>query len=331
MENKNEHQLKRIVLICLFIGILIPFIYYFNELKNLISTPGSFIQKFLKASQLSNWTFKAFLITIFSSISAFILEILAVGWKNSGLKKILNLSKSAKQDLWCYLLSIVNVFDFIVFVSTLGIFYVLTSLLDKYIHFQFTNHLSNPIFQFIILFIFADLIHYIRHRFNHWGVFWELHAHHHSATEFNLITTVRGSFWEAGFNSVFYSLVYLIGGFYIENILLVHALRDIHLHLCHSNVNWNYGIFGKYVFITPLDHRLHHSVKRENYDLNFGAVFKWWDILFSTYKKNNNAQLEIGIDDKTIVDSSFFKGQWYASVQFLQRILNNLTHLKSPK
>jgi sterol desaturase/sphingolipid hydroxylase (fatty acid hydroxylase superfamily) len=322
MANKNEHQLKCIVLICLFIGILIPVIYYFDEIKNLISTPGSFIQKFLKASQLSNWTLKAFFISITASSIAFLIEIIAVGWQNSGTKRLLNRSKSGKQDLWCYLLSISNIFDFIVFVSTFGIFYVLTSLLDKYAHFQFTNYLTNPILQFIVLFIFADFVHYLRHRFNHWGAFWELHAHHHSATEFNLITTVRGSFWEAGFNAVFYSLVYLIGGFYIENIVLVHALRDIHLHICHSNVNWNYGILGKYIFITPLDHRLHHSIDKENYDQNYGAVFKWWDLLFKTYKNNKNAQLEIGIEDKTIVNSNFFAGQWYVSKQFLKRCIN---------
>lgn len=331
MENKNEHQLRRIVLIFLFLGILIPIVYYFDQLKSLIDSPESFVNKFLKASQLSNWTFNVFITSITSTSIAFLIEIIAVGWQDSGLKKLITRSKSAKQDLWCYFLSITNVFDFIVFVSTFGMFYVLSSVLDRYVHFQFTNYISNPIIQFTTLFIFADFIHYLRHRFNHWGAFWELHAHHHAATEFNLITTVRGSFWEAGFNAVFYSLVYLIGGFYVENILLVHALRDIHLHLCHSNVKWNYGFLGKYIFITPLDHRLHHSIDKENYDQNFGSVFKWWDVLFNTYKLNENQQLEIGIEDKTIVNSNFFSGQWYVSRQFLKRCINRSVDLKSPK
>jgi sterol desaturase/sphingolipid hydroxylase (fatty acid hydroxylase superfamily) len=322
MENKNEHKLKFIIYLFCVLGIIIPLIYYSDEIFSKTYNTKDLFFKTLKASQLTNWTLKVFLISVTISLSTILTEFILVGWDKSALKKIKNWSKSTKQDVICYLLSITYLFEFIVFISTLGFFYVISSLMYNTLSFQLTNKIESPVIQFIVLFIFADLVHYFRHRFNHWKAFWELHAYHHSATEFNLITTVRGSFWEAGFGSLFYSFVYLIGGFYIENIIIVHYLREIHLHFCHSNLNWNYGFFGKYIFITPLDHRLHHSKNKLDYDKNFGSVFKWWDLLFNTYKPNTNENIEIGIEDQTIINSNFIQGQLYTNKLFIKRLFN---------
>ena len=323
MLNKNESKFTFLKYLLCVLVIFIPIIYYSDEISHQIYNPKRLIINILKSSQLTNWTLKAFVSSLSISLFTFLFEVLVIGWDKCALRKVIKWSNSAKQDVICYLLSITNLYEFIVFISTFGVFYFISSLMSHTFNFQITNKIQNPIIQFIVLFIFVDLVNYFRHRFNHWNVFWELHSYHHSATEFNLITSARGSFWEAGFISLFYSLVYLFGGFYIENIMLVHYLREIHLYFCHSNLNWNYGLLGRYIFISPLDHRLHHSKNKDDYDKNFGSVFKWWDLLFNTYKPNISKKIEIGIDDETIVNSNFIQGQLYTNKQFYKRVFKS--------
>ena len=227
-------------------------------------------------------------------------------------------------DFYCYFLSVFKLFDFLVFILTFGIFYFLISVLTSYVNLDLAKWLPNKYFQFIIVFIFSDFIDYLRHRFNHLKHFWELHAYHHSATEFNLITTSRGSLFEAGFNSIFFSIVYVVVGGSYEPILFVVFLREWYVHILHSNVKWNLGVFGRFVFISPMDHQLDHSILKENYDKNFGLIFVWWDKIFGTYKKNKDLNLKIGIPNNYFHQMSFFKGQLHSFNRFIKSLSNTL-------
>lgn len=277
-----------------------------------------FLKLFLDATHLGSFSLKILLQTLSISFFAFFSEILFLGLgKSSIIRLIKKPNKSSFLDLYCYILSLTKLFDFFTFLFTFGIFYFLISLLTKVIHFDLASYISNYYLQFIVVFIFSDFIDYLRHRFNHLKHFWELHAYHHSATEFNLITTSRGSFFEAGFNSMFFALVFVVVGGSYEPILAVILVREWYVHMLHSNVKWNLGLFGKYIFISPLDHQLHHSIDKEDYDKNFGLIFVWWDKLFGTYKKNDLLTIQYGIPDNYFHNMSFFKSQIYSFKRFL--------------
>ncbi len=297
------------------------FYYYKERFITAIKHPKDFILVFAHASQITKFSLSFFLSSLGISTFAFLIELLIVGWSNSALKRTISKpSKSAWIDNLCYLLSITKLFEFISFVSTLGIFYFLISLLQHVMQPNLGSYIPNKYIQFAFLFILADFINYLRHRFNHWGALWELHNYHHSAKEFNIITSTRGSFLEAGFNSIFFSIIYFIGGISLEPIVLVIVARELHIQLNHSNINSSYGIIGKYILLTPLDHKLHHSIHQEDYDKNFGAVFKWWDILFKTYKKPCTP-IEIGITDADYENESFIRGQLNANKRFAQKTI----------
>ena len=72
------------------------------------------------------------------------------------------------------------------------------------------NKIESPIVVFILVFAISDFKHYIWHYFMHKRPFWELHKYHHSATEFNLITTTRGHFLEKGFLTIIDVFVFLL-------------------------------------------------------------------------------------------------------------------------
>jgi sterol desaturase/sphingolipid hydroxylase (fatty acid hydroxylase superfamily) len=300
-------------------------IYYWSKITFLFSDFEAFLALFMEASHLNSFNLFFLFKTLTISMLAFVTEMFFLGIRKSTLYKLSKKpSKSLLLDLYCYLLSVTKLFDFLMFILTFGIFYFLISILTNYINLDLARLVPNRYLQFVLVFIFSDFIDYLRHRFNHLKHFWELHAYHHSATEFNLITTSRGSLFEAGFNSIFFSVVYVVVGGSYEPIVAVVILREWYVHVLHSNVKWDLGVFGKYIFISPMDHQLHHSVMKEDYDKNFGLIFVWWDKLFGTYKKNRDANLKIGVPDNYFHQMSFFKGQIHSFNRFLKSLSNTL-------
>jgi sterol desaturase/sphingolipid hydroxylase (fatty acid hydroxylase superfamily) len=53
------------------------------------------------------------------------------------------------------------------------------------------------------------------------------------------------------------------------------------------------------IVVTPDMHRVHHSVRREETDSNFGFSLPWWDWLFRTYRAqpvDGHDRMIIGIE-----------------------------------
>ena len=57
----------------------------------------------------------------------------------------------------------------------------------------------------------------------------------------------------------------------------------------------------RWLVVTPEMHRVHHSIRREETDSNFGFNMPWWDHLFGTYR----AQPADGHDGMTIGIAQF--------------------------
>jgi sterol desaturase/sphingolipid hydroxylase (fatty acid hydroxylase superfamily) len=146
----------------------------------------------------------------------------------------------------------------------------------------------------VLMLVLVDLKHYAWHRFMHLAPFWELHKYHHSATEFNLITTSRGHFLEKGILVIFDSILFSLLGAAQEQFIFFLVFQEFYDQLLHSNLGTTYGWLGRYILVSPMAHRLHHSQHKIHYNKNFGNLFVLWDKLFGTYEHNSN-QIDIGV------------------------------------
>ena len=73
----------------------------------------------------------------------------------------------------------------------------------------------------------------------------------------------------------------------------------------HSNCNWTLGPL-RYIFVTPVFHRGHHSSPEEGGNSNFATTFSFWDLVFGTfYMPEGKLPQTFGIDDHHFPKSYF--------------------------
>jgi len=142
----------------------------------------------------------------------------------------------------------------------------------------------DPIAIFVVWLLAVDFAIYVAHVLMHkvpW--LWHLHRLHHSATEFNIITGIRITLGERFFNDlmILLSLALVLGLPSPQQIFTVMFVYNIIDLLQHSDLPWDYGVFG-YAIASPRYHRMHHSVHPEDSDANYGNIFSFWDYLFGT-------------------------------------------------
>ena len=148
--------------------------------------------------------------------------------------------------------------------------------------------LTFTIFQFTI----DDFSKYIIHRF----MLWALHKVHHSATVLTPMTVFRTHPLEGIIFSIrssvtqaisISSFVFLFGSsvnlYTILGVnIFVFIFNILGSNLRHSHVGIRYWKWVEYIFISPGQHQLHHSIAREHHDKNFGAALAIWDWLFGS-------------------------------------------------
>ena len=149
----------------------------------------------------------------------------------------------------------------------------------------------------IFLFTIDDFSKYIIHRFMHkLPILWSLHKVHHSATVLTpmtvfrthplegIIFSLRSSVTQAISISLF---VFLFADsvdlFTVLGVnVFVFIFNILGSNLRHSHVGIRYWNWVEYIFISPGQHQLHHSIAREHHDKNFGAALAIWDWLFGS-------------------------------------------------
>lgn len=217
------------------------------------------------------------------------------GKKTSIERLCRSVTESAKSD-WLMALFYYVAFKFplirsVVSLITLpGLAYMALKYLEPYIQWpgMVSGYLPDSVVANIVIWlVLYDLTHYISHVLMHKsGWLWRMHKLHHAATEFTILTGVRISPSEHFFNSLvsFAILVMLLGMPRPEIFYVVVFIRRVVDLIQHSDLPWDYGLFG-YLVASPRFHRLHHSNHPQDYDSNYGDVFAFWDHLFGTVSK----------------------------------------------
>lgn len=175
------------------------------------------------------------------------------------------------------------------------------------------------------LFVGQDFAKYLIHVLFHkvpW--LWRFHAVHHSATSMTPLTLYRLHPVEMLINALRSVLIgALITGLFLylfKEQLSFTSILGVNLfvfifniagsNLRHSPV-WLGFNKAEYVFISPAQHQIHHSVKIQHYDKNFGSALAIWDLLFATLKLSKKQQVDaFGINSQDHQIQTF-RSQWW--------------------
>lgn len=278
-----------------------------NDRMNILQYVWS---KLYEVSGLNSFTWQGALEFVGVALLVFVIELVAVGWNKSSLKKIITFDKSAKSDFAIWLIETLSLFNILAFLFSLGTCYFLVGIIQKSFQLNLIGQIENGYLQFAIVFVLSDLKEYIKHvAFHRFGPLWAVHEFHHAATSFTILTAYRFHFLQTSIGMFFDVVPFVLLGAPIQTIVGVVLLRQIHGMLIHSNITHSWGFLGKYILVSPIAHRIHHSVNKEHYDKNFGGTFIFWDRLFGTYCPPTDVP-EIGIPDNPYHSKSIFH-DWF--------------------
>jgi sterol desaturase/sphingolipid hydroxylase (fatty acid hydroxylase superfamily) len=150
------------------------------------------------------------------------------------------------------------------------------------------NLLDWPVWlEFVLAILLLDLAIWTQHLVTHKvPAFWRFHRVHHADRDFDVTTALRFHPVEiiasAGLKV---GLVYLLGPAAIA-VLAFELLLNATAMFNHANLALPRWLDGplRLVLVTPDMHRVHHSVRREEHDSNYGFALSIWDRLFRTYR-----------------------------------------------
>ena len=185
------------------------------------------------------------------------------------------------------------------------------------------------------LFIFGDLSRYLLHRLMHAvPALWNFHQIHHSATVLNPFTVYRVHPFESLLFGLRRSLsTGLVTGIFIwlfgtalngYDILGVNAIGLVFnafgSNLRHSHVWLSYGTALENIFLSPAQHQIHHSVKAEHYNKNFGTYLSLWDKLGRSWlEAGSEKNLEFGLGPSSPTPShGLLSALWAPFAQLLK-------------
>lgn len=162
----------------------------------------------------------------------------------------------------------------------------------------------------LAVFVFDDLLRFLQHCLMHKvPALWEIHKVHHSAHTLNPMSLYRVHFIEVLISalrrvfvtSVITCSVFLLSSQIVSPYQIAGALSFNFIfnvlggNLRHSHIPFSFG-FLEHVFISPLQHQIHHSKSPEHFDKNFGVALSIWDKLLGTWVKSNPSHsLKVGL------------------------------------
>lgn len=163
----------------------------------------------------------------------------------------------------------------------------------------------------IMLTLISDFCVYWVHRIHHEKNFlWPFHAVHHSAEIMTPMTVYRKHPIYDLFSSIFSgTLIGIAQGLFIAvfygsvSIATIAGINGAYFlfnflgsNFRHSHIWISYGKTLEHILISPAQHQIHHSLKPEHHNKNFGEIFAFWDWMFGTlFIPDTEETIEYGI------------------------------------
>jgi|TARA_B000000475_G_scaffold171745_1_gene138179 sterol desaturase/sphingolipid hydroxylase (fatty acid hydroxylase superfamily) len=162
----------------------------------------------------------------------------------------------------------------------LGVQSLIFVYIGKYLNVGLLS-MKNPL-TWIIAFLLYDLSYYWMHRLHHEiKILWATHSVHHHGEDYNLATALRQTSTGWLWKWIFYMPMIILGvpG---EVFVTVAGINLVYQFWVHTEHIGHLGFLEK-IFITPMNHGIHHAKNKEYIDANYGGVFIIWDRMFGTY------------------------------------------------
>jgi sterol desaturase/sphingolipid hydroxylase (fatty acid hydroxylase superfamily) len=123
------------------------------------------------------------------------------------------------------------------------------------------------------------------------GPLWRLHRVHHSDLDFDTTTGVRFHPGEILLSMIYKALLVVALGAPLAAVVAFEILLNASSLFTHGNVRLPPALDRamRSLVVTPDMHRVHHSVRREETDSNYGFNLSVWDRLFGTYRAQPRA------------------------------------------
>lgn len=158
-----------------------------------------------------------------------------------------------------------------------------------------------PLASIAISVVVMDFIIYLQHIMMHAvPVFWRVHRAHHADLDYDLTTGIRFHPIEIILSMLIKAAVILLLGPPVLAVVLFEVLLNGAAMFNHSNIQLP-GRLDRMLrcfLVTPDMHRVHHSIKEDEANSNFGFNLSWWDRLLGTYRdqpRGNHQSMVIGI------------------------------------
>lgn len=162
----------------------------------------------------------------------------------------------------------------------LGVQSLIFVYIGKYLNVGLLS-MKNPL-TWIVAFLLYDLSYYWMHRMHHEiKILWATHSVHHHGEDYNLATALRQTSTGWLWKWIFYMPMIILGvpG---EVFVTVAGINLVYQFWVHTEHIGHLGFLEK-IFITPMNHGIHHAKNKEYIDANYGGVFIIWDRMFGTY------------------------------------------------
>ena len=154
----------------------------------------------------------------------------------------------------------------------------------------------------VFAFLLLDLLIYGQHRvFHAVPLLWRIHRMHHTDMDFDVSTGIRFHPIEIFLSLIIKIIaVVAIGAHPLAVVVFEIALNGTSL-FNHSNLALPASMDRaiRQIVVTPDMHRVHHSIRKDETNSNFGFNLPWWDYIFSTYRAqpaDGHTKMTIGLD-----------------------------------
>ncbi len=131
-----------------------------------------------------------------------------------------------------------------------------------------------------------DLGIYFQHRLFHLApVLWRLHRVHHTDTEYDTTTALRFHPIEIILSIIIKMALILLIGAPVWAVMIFEVLLNGMALFNHANLKLPLSMdrMLRWLIVTPDMHRIHHSIKPNEFNTNFGFNLSCWDRLFKSY------------------------------------------------
>ena len=174
--------------------------------------------------------------------------------------------------------------------------------------YDMTQH--EAVFKYAFLILFIDFVYYWGHRFSHTvNILWAGHKFHHTISNFHSVFVALRLAPELAFY-LFPAFFPMLFGFSIEETVIGTIFVMGWDFWIHSGRVPKLNYLIERIFVTPSNHRVHHSNQIKYMDKNFGIMFIFWDLLFGTFAEEGD-DVRIGLQGmryRRLYISRYFTG-----------------------